>query len=121
MSNAAQAYARVAQTTSSLREIEAQALMKAAHQLQVVMNDVGGSNDDFDAALLFNRKLWSLLLSAVTSDRCLQPLEVRQNIANIGIFVMMRMFDLRQDPQREGLKALIEINRHIAAGLSRQP
>ena len=30
MSNAAQAYARVAQTTASPREIEAQALLKAA-------------------------------------------------------------------------------------------
>ena len=38
-SAAAQAYARVANTTSSPRDIEAQALLMAANKLQAVMNN----------------------------------------------------------------------------------
>ena len=112
MSNAAQAYARVAQTTASPREIEAQALLKAANKLQTVMSN------DFAEALLFNRKLWSILLSAVTSDQSQQTVEVRQNIANIGTFVMTQTMELQLNPQREKLKSLIDINCNLAAGLS---
>ena len=42
MSNAAQAYARTSQTTTSPREIEAQALLKAARQLQEVQSNWNG-------------------------------------------------------------------------------
>jgi flagellar protein FlaF len=42
---------------------------------------------------------------------------VRQNIANIGIFVLSQTAALQISPQREQIKPLIEINRNIAAGL----
>jgi flagellar protein FlaF len=119
MSNAAaQAYARTAQTTASPREIEAQALLKAANKLQDVMSDFGRTDDEFAAALLFNRKLWAILLSAVTSDDNQQPVEVRQNIVNIGTFVLTQTAELQVNPQREKLKPLIDINCNLAAGLS---
>lgn len=118
MSYAAQAYARTAQTTSSPREIEAQALLKAAKKLQDVMSSQDHSDSDFSAALLFNRKLWSILLSAVTSDESPQTLDIRQNIANIGTFVMTQTMELQLNPQREKLKPLIDINCNLAAGLS---
>ena len=118
MSNAAHAYARVAQTTASPREIEAQALLKAANKLQTVMSNWDLPDSDFAEALLFNRKLWSILLSAVTSDESQQTLEVRQNIANIGTFVMTHTMELQLNPQRERLKPLIDINCNLAAGLS---
>lgn len=118
MSHAAQAYARTARTTSSPREIEAQALLKAANKLQQVMANWDHPDTDFAEALLFNRKLWSILLSAVTSDDNQQSLEVRQNIANIGTFVMTQTMELQLNPQRERLKPLIDINCNLAAGLS---
>ena len=88
MSTAAQAYAKTARTTASPREIEAQALLKAANKLQNVMAILDHPDTEFAEALLFNRKLWAILLSAVTSDENPQPVEVRQNIVNIGTFVM---------------------------------
>lgn len=119
MSNAAaQAYARTAQTTASPREIEAQALLKAANKLQDIVNNLGRTDDEFAAALLFNRKLWAILLSAVTSDDNQQPIEVRQNIVNIGTFVLTQTAELQLNPQRDKLKPLIEINCNLAAGLS---
>ncbi len=118
MSTAAQAYAKTARTTASPREIEAQALLKAANKLQQAMSNWDHPDTDFAEALLFNRKLWSILLSAVTSDENPQTIEVRQNIANIGTFVMKQTMELQINPQPEKLKSLIDINCNLAAGLS---
>ena len=118
MTNAAQAYARVAQTSANPREIEAQALLKAANKLQNAMANWDVHGTDFNAALMFNRKLWSILLSAVTSDESPQTIEVRQNIANIGTFVMTQTMELQINPKPELLKPLIDINCNLAAGLS---
>ena len=117
-SAAAQAYARVANTTSSARDIEAQALMMAANKLHAVMTNADASYAQAFEALMFNRKLWSIFLSEAQRDNNPQPLEVRQNIANIGIFVLSQTAALQISPQREHFKPLIEINRNIAAGLS---
>jgi flagellar protein FlaF len=119
MSSAAlQAYARASQRIASPRDIEAQALLKAARQLQDVM--VAG--DAYDAAmneaLIFNRKLWSIFVSDALRDENPEAIEIRQNIANIGIFVLTQCATLMMQPQIDKLQSLIDINRNIAAGLS---
>jgi flagellar biosynthesis activator protein FlaF len=118
MSNAAQAYARTSQTTSSPREIEAQALLKAARQLQEVQSNWAGPGKAMESALLFNRRLWSIFMSAAQTDENPQPIEVRQNIANIGGFVMKQTVDMQMNPDPAKLKSLIDINCNLAAGLS---
>ena len=118
MSHAAQAYARTSHTTSSPREIEAQALLKAARQLQEVQTNWAGPSADMENALLFNRRLWSIFMSAVSAEENQQPLEVRQNIANIGVFVMKQTVDMQLNPDPAKLKSLIDINCNLAAGLS---
>ncbi len=117
-SGAAQAYARVATVTSSPREIEAKALLMAANKLQAVMTDANATLAQTTAALMFNRKLWTIFLSEAQRDDNPNPLDVRQNIANISIFVLSQTAALQISPQREHFKPLIEINRNIAAGLS---
>ncbi|WMT72408.1 flagellar biosynthesis regulator FlaF [Bradyrhizobium sp. Ash2021] len=118
MSNAAQAYARASQATSSPREIEAQALLKAARQLQEVQSNWAGPGKAMESALLFNRRLWSIFMSAAQTDENPQPKEVRQNIANIGVFVMKQTVDMQMNPDPAKLKSLIDINCNIAAGLA---
>ena|ERR1700754_1162295 len=119
MSSAAQAYARTAQRTASPREIEAQALLKAANKLQNAMTNWDNMVEaEISDAILFNRKLWAILLSAVTSDENPQTVEVRQKIANIGTFVMTQTMELQLNPQPEKLKSLIDINCNLAAGLA---
>ena len=117
-SNPAQAYARTSHTTSSPREIEAQALMKAARQLEEVRENWTGPDQRMQTALLFNRQLWSIFMSAAQSDENPQSLEIRQQIANIGIFVMNQTIDIQANPEPAKLKSLIDINCNIAAGLS---
>ncbi|MEH2561233.1 flagellar biosynthesis regulator FlaF [Bradyrhizobium sp. AZCC 2289] len=118
MSNAAQAYARASQATSSPREIEAQALLKAARQLQEVQSNWAGPGKAMESALLFNRRLWSIFMSAAQTDENPQPIEIRQNIANIGVFVMKQTVDMQMNPDPAKLKSLIDINCNIAAGLA---
>ena len=117
-SAAAQAYARVANTTASPRDIEAKALLMAANKLQAVMNNVDATYTQISEALIFNRKLWTIFLSEAQREENPNSLDVRQNIANLGVFVLSQTAALQMSPQREHIKPLIEINRNIAAGLS---
>jgi flagellar protein FlaF len=116
-SAAAQAYARVADTTASPRENEAKALLMAANKLQAVMTNAEATFQQMSDALMFNRKLWTIFLSEAHRDGNPQPLEVRQKIANIAVFVLSHTAALQISRQRQHFKPLIEINRNIAAGL----
>jgi flagellar biosynthesis activator protein FlaF len=118
MSHAAQAYSRTSQITGNAREIEAQALLKAASQLRDVQNNWNGPDSNMHKALLFNRRLWTIFMSAAESNENPQPRDVRQNIANIGVFVMKQTIDMQLNPDPSKLKSLIDINCNIAAGLS---
>lgn len=116
MQHAAQAYGKVAKQTSSPREMEANLLLKAAARLQAV-SDSWGERGQIDEALLYNRKLWSIFLTSVTRADNPLPELVRQNVANLGVFVMSQTMSLMTEPQREKLGPLININRELAAGL----
>jgi flagellar protein FlaF len=116
MQHAAQAYGKVATQTSNPREMEASLLLKAAARLQA-LNDSWGNREQIDEALLYNRKLWAIFLTSVTREDNPLPEIVRQNVANLGVFVMKQTLSLMAEPRREKLAPLININRELAAGL----
>ena len=118
---AAQAYTRVANSTSSARDIEAQALLMAANKLQDAITNADPTGERTVHALMFNRKLWSVFLGEALNDANPQPVEIRQKIANIGIFVLTQTMALQISPQPDHFKSLIVINRNIAAGLCGRP
>ena len=121
MSNsAAQAYARttLASAAANPREIEAQALLKAARQLQEVQTNWDGPDMRMQKALMFNRQLWTIFMSAAESNDNPQSLEIRQNIANLAAFVMKQTIEMQLTPDPAKLKSLIDINCNIAAGLA---
>ncbi len=70
-----------------------------------------------DEALRYNRKLWSIFLSSATDKENPLPVEIRQNVANLGLFVMNQTLATISDPRPEQLTCLININRELAAGL----
>ncbi len=117
MRHAAQAYGKVASQTSSPRELEADLLLKAAARLQAVSDSWEADHNQVAEALLYNRKLWSVFLTSVTRPDNPLPDLVRQNVANLGLFVMNQTLSLMAEPRREKLVPLISINREIAAGL----
>ncbi len=117
MRNAAQAYGSVAKQTSSPRELEADLLLKAASRLQSIRDTWDKSKAQLEDALLYNRKLWTIFLTTATDGTNPLPAEIRQNVANIGIFVMNHTLSTSADPHPDKLNSLININRELAAGL----
>jgi flagellar protein FlaF len=57
-------------------------------------------------------------MSAAQAEENQQSIEVRQNIANIGVFVMKQTVEMQMNPYPAKLKPLIDINCNLAAGLS---
>src|SRR5262245_54477099 len=117
MQHAAQAYGKVSKQTSSPRDLEAELLLKAAARLQALSDGWDASQGQIEEALLYNRKLWSIFLTTVTRNDNPLPAAVRQNVANLGVFVMSQTMSIMTEPKREKLGALININRELAAGL----
>jgi flagellar protein FlaF len=117
MQSAAQAYGSVAKQIASPRELEADLLLKAAARLQAIHDNWNERRDELGDALLYNRKLWSIFLTSATDPDHPLPAAIRQNVANLGLFVMNRTMAMMSNPQREQLNSLISINRELAAGL----
>lgn len=116
----AQAYHQTTKVVETPRERESALLMKAAASLQRIRDEWDVSTDvELRTALTFNRKLWTIFMSAVTQDDSPLPVEVRQNIANLGMFVMNQTRDIlyAPSPRPEQLGVLVQLNRQIAAGL----
>lgn len=120
MQNAYNAYAaaaRSAQTTASPRELEASLLIKAATRLQSVADDWTGRAAELDGALTYNRKLWTLLVSAVIKEDNPLPLEIKRGVLGLANFVFNHTFKVAVAPAPEHLGVLVSINRDLAAGL----
>jgi len=114
---AVEAYQQAARQTVPPRDLEANLLSKAAAHFQRIRNDWDGLSDELQTALVFNRKLWTVFLTSVTDEESQLPLAVRQNIANLGVFVLSQTAELQVDPVPEKLDILVKINRELAAGL----
>src|SRR5690242_15330423 len=117
MNSAANTYKKVANKISNPRELEANLLLDAACRLQSVHDSWDQRRDNLDSALHFNRKLWTFFLSAVTNDDNPLPADIRQNVANLGLFVCKQTLAILADPKPQNLGSLININREVAAGL----
>jgi flagellar protein FlaF len=117
MRNPSQAYKNVARQITNPRELEATLLLQAAARLQSVHDSWDRERPQLEDALRYNRRLWSVFLSEMTDNKNPMPLPLRQNLANLGLFVMNHTLAVMNNPKPEKLGSLININREIAAGL----
>ena len=117
MNYAARAYAKVAIETTSPRELEANLLLTAAAKLQAVHDSWADKATGLDEAVNYNRRLWIILLDALIKDDNRLQEETRQNLIRLGMFVMSETVGLMTAPTKNQLKAIINVNRGIAAGL----
>ncbi|HEY5797171.1 MAG TPA: flagellar biosynthesis regulator FlaF [Bosea sp. (in: a-proteobacteria)] len=115
--NAYASAARANQAVVSPRELEASLLIKAAARLQAVSDDWSLAQRDLDEALSYNRKLWTLLVSAVVAEDNPLPVGIKTNILSLANFIFNQTFRIAANPAPEGLRVLVGINRDIAAGL----
>lgn len=116
----AQAYQQTTKAVENPRERESALLMKAAAGIQRVKDEwETGTREDLRTALTFNRKLWTIFMSSVTKEDSHLPQEIRQNIANLGLFILneTREILLEAAPEPKRLDVLVRLNRQIATGL----
>ncbi len=113
----AAAYQQVARQTGNPRDLEANLLSRSAVQLQRIRDDWEHLEAELATALRFNRKLWNVFLSSVTSPENPLPQAIRQNVANLGLFVLKHTLAVEAKPEAAKLDVLININRELAAGL----
>lgn len=114
----AKAYGAIAKKTANPRELEADLLLSAAARLQTVRDAwEERQTSELESALLYNRRLWSIFVTSVTSPENPLPANIRQNVANIGLFVLKHTLMVLANPKPENLHSLININRELAAGL----
>jgi flagellar protein FlaF len=117
MQHAAQTYGAIAKKTGNPRELEADLLLNAAAKLQTIRDGWDSKRPELDAALHYNRKLWSIFVTSATSPENPLPAAMRQNVANLGLYVFKQTLTILADPKPENLVSLIHINRQLAAGL----
>ena len=106
MQRAAQAYGAVAKQTANPRELEADLLLTAAARLQAIHDGWDAKFPELDAALVYNRKLWSIFVTSATSTENPLPAGIRQNVANLGLFVFNHTLAIMADPRPESLGSL---------------
>lgn len=111
------AYQKTAQQTADPRTLESSLLARSASHLQAIRDTWPERFDELDEALNKNRKIWSIFVQSVTNDDHPLPAPVRQNVANLGIFVMGQTYEILATRNPAKLDALININRQISAGL----
>lgn len=118
--NPMQTYEEASKTTDSNRKLEAQALFKAARMLEECQT--GWNSPDIssrlEAALRYNQRLWTFFQGELLDPGHALPSELRQNLLQISGFIDKRTMEVLAEPGPDKLKALIDINRHIASGLN---
>lgn len=113
----AAAYQVVAKQISAPRDLEANLLSKSAANLQRVRDNWDEHQGELRGALRFNRRLWNVFLTSVTRPESPLPRPLRENVANLGLFVLKHTLTTEASPHASKLDVLININRQLAAGL----
>jgi flagellar protein FlaF len=117
------AYRTAQNTNVSGRDIEAAALTRCALMLVDCQKNwtVPDRDETLSDALRKNQVVWSILQSELIKDDNPLPIEMRNNLLSLSVFVDKRIIDVMADPTPEKLKILIDINLNLAAGLRGSP
>lgn len=99
-------------------ELESRALIKTASSLNLIKENWEQNQGDLTEALEKNRKLWTVIASAMSDDSSPQPADMKKNILTLAMFVFKRTMEIIINPSPESLGILISINMNIARGLA---
>lgn len=123
----AQAAAAYGSTTTitDMRTLEATILLKAANKLEDLSKRLKEGPkpklEEVGDTLEYNQKLWQFFINGIRDESHPLPLEIKNNIATLGLFVFKRTMELLIETTPEKMQALIDINRNIASGLMKKP
>lgn len=122
-SKAAGAYVTQA-TATDQRALEGTVLLQAAQKLEDLMirleKGEKASLEELGATLTHNRKLWELFANDMANPEHILPQDLRNNIASLAFFVFKRTQEILIETHPDKFRALISINRSIAAGLMKK-
>ena len=101
------------------RQVEGEVLLKAALLFRRAQKTLNGSalNAEVEEALDFNRRIWEVLRRGWSQNDCALPIEVRQNLLNLAVFIAKAELEFRARPLPEKLNSLIQVNETLASGL----
>lgn len=121
--SASKAYDLGSKATASTRELEANALFKAARQLEACKEawDAPEREAALAEALKYNQRLWTFFQSELERGDNPLPADVKAGLLRLSALVDQRTFQVMAKPDREQVQLLIHINRQVAAGLSVRP
>lgn len=120
MQSALEAYSNTAKVAEPPRQLEASLLLKSAKQMQEIHDSWTNDQSSLEAVLHYNRRLWTVFVNSVSSEECALPLDIRNNVASLGVFIFKQTLDAQIEPKPEKLLPLININKELAAGLNAQ-
>jgi len=116
---------RSAQNSNNMsgRDIEAAALTRCATMLSDCQKNwnVVGRDANLDEALRTNQQVWSILQSELVKPDNPLPVQIRENILTLSVFIDKRIIDIMAHPAPEKLKIIMDINLNLAAGLRGSP
>jgi flagellar protein FlaF len=118
-----EAYRTAQNSVVSGREIEAAALTRCALMLSDCRQnwDAADRDEKLAEALRRNQMVWSILQSELAKDDNPLPVEIRNNILTLSVFIDKRIIQVMADPEPDKLAILIDINLNLAAGLRGSP
>ncbi len=113
------AYKVVEKATLSGRDLEASVLTRAAYLIADVQHswDAPHLDERLDNALRFNQKVWTLFQAELSNPDNLLPIDIKNNLLSLSVFVDKRTFEAMAYPDSKKLDILVSINKNIAAGL----
>jgi flagellar protein FlaF len=122
-SRAQQAYEVGSKATDSTRQLEAAALFKAARMMDNCRQQWGTAEglNRLNEALRHNLRLWTLFQAELARPDHQLPVDLRVRLLKLCAFIDRRTFELMARPEPEKIQILININRHVASGLSTTP
>ena len=101
----------------SAREIEARALLSCASQLDTA-SKTESDRKFYDDAIKRNQRLWTIFQVALCDPGNPLPIELKTILLNLSCYVDKVSFRALAEYKPALLDQLIDVNRHIAAGLS---
>ena len=114
------AYKTHQRKNESDREIEARALLTCASQLDAA-REPGKDSKFYNEAIKRNQRLWTIFQVALCDPGNPLPVELKNTLLNLSCYVDKVSFRALAEFKPPLLTSLIDINRSIAAGLSKNP
>jgi flagellar protein FlaF len=113
-------YAQNQQTSESVRETEARALLNCASRLAAAQ-DINNGYEYYIDAIKHNQELWTLFQVMLADPQNPLPRDLKITLLNLSRYVDKVSLRASAEYNPDLLNSLIDINKQIAAGLSTAP